>query len=262
MFCPQCGNQVPDGTAFCPACGKQVGEARTTRDEPASNTQGQIGVSSQQTAGASQYDAERYRSATARPAASGQASRSPVAGSQQYASSNGMSTTNDYSKLGGWLLFFFILWIVGGIYNIYNGISAWVVAGGYLSMLGSYGMGGLSAVIAGVCIVSVIAGIGGLAMCWFIYKRNPIMLRYYQLFNIAIIALYIVVAIIMAVVINGLGSYASAYTGAYMVGMVSGVIGGIIGIVLMTMYFCKSERVRIYMGNDEYLQRAIFRIGM
>ena len=27
MFCPSCGNQVPDGTAFCPKCGKQIGSA-------------------------------------------------------------------------------------------------------------------------------------------------------------------------------------------------------------------------------------------
>lgn len=25
MFCPSCGNQVPDGTTFCPKCGNQLG---------------------------------------------------------------------------------------------------------------------------------------------------------------------------------------------------------------------------------------------
>lgn len=27
MFCPSCGNQIPDQTAFCPKCGKQIGTA-------------------------------------------------------------------------------------------------------------------------------------------------------------------------------------------------------------------------------------------
>ena len=27
MFCPECGNQVPDGTKFCPSCGNAFGDA-------------------------------------------------------------------------------------------------------------------------------------------------------------------------------------------------------------------------------------------
>ncbi len=27
MFCPSCGNQIPDQTAFCPKCGRQIGTA-------------------------------------------------------------------------------------------------------------------------------------------------------------------------------------------------------------------------------------------
>lgn len=27
MFCPKCGNQIPDGSKFCPKCGSQLGQA-------------------------------------------------------------------------------------------------------------------------------------------------------------------------------------------------------------------------------------------
>lgn len=40
------------------------------------------------------------------------------------------------------------------------------------------------------------------------------------------------------------------------------VAGAGIGLVLMTMYFCKSERVRVYMGSTEYLDTALFKIGV
>lgn len=29
MYCPKCGQPVPDGAAFCPNCGNQLGAART-----------------------------------------------------------------------------------------------------------------------------------------------------------------------------------------------------------------------------------------
>jgi hypothetical protein len=34
------------------------------------------------------------------------------------------------------------------------------------------------------------------------------------------------------------------------------------GLILMTMYFCKSVRVRTYMGSTEYLDTALFKIGV
>jgi len=29
MFCPKCGNQLPDGSAFCGKCGVQLGQSKT-----------------------------------------------------------------------------------------------------------------------------------------------------------------------------------------------------------------------------------------
>lgn len=34
MFCPNCGNQLEDGSRFCPACGKPVVSEGTQQDAP------------------------------------------------------------------------------------------------------------------------------------------------------------------------------------------------------------------------------------
>ena len=39
------------------------------------------------------------------------------------------------------------------------------------------------------------------------------------------------------------------------------VIAGVIGIFIWTLYFCKSKRVKTYMNNEEYLDKALFTIG-
>ena len=35
MFCPKCGNQIPDGSKFCPKCGSQLGQAPAPAAVPA-----------------------------------------------------------------------------------------------------------------------------------------------------------------------------------------------------------------------------------
>lgn len=35
MFCPKCGNQIPDGSKFCPKCGSQLGQAPAPAAAPA-----------------------------------------------------------------------------------------------------------------------------------------------------------------------------------------------------------------------------------
>ena len=166
-----------------------------------------------------------------------------------------MAATNDYSKLGGWLLAFVVLWAIGGVYNIYNGISSWAAVGGYLGLLG-----GLSFVVIASFIVSIAAGLACLALSYFIYQRNPVFLRFYQLYSIGMIALYVILMVLLLIVAaaSGLGAYTGTYVGAF----IGGAIGAAVGVALITMYFCKSERVRVYMGGTEYLNRAVFRIGM
>ena len=191
------------------------------------------------------YAASQYRSAGAR-----QTPRQ----SQQYPDAGASAAGKDYSKLGGWLLAFTILWAIGGVYNIYNGISSWATTGRYMGMFG-----GVGAVLVALYLVYIVAGAACLALAYLIYKRNPVFLRVYQLYSITMIVLYIILMVVLLAIANaaGIGAYASSYIGAF----VGGIIGAAVGVALLTMYFCKSERVRVYMGSSEYMQRAVFRIG-
>lgn len=245
MFCSQCGNQMPDGSAFCPACGKQVGVAQTIQNQATSGMPNSHVAPTQMNVEAQRYAPSQYGST---------GTRQPSQRARQYPVASASTSGNDYSKLGGWLLLFTVLWAIGGVYNIYNGISSWVATSSYMGMLG-----GIGAVLVVLYLVYLVAGAACLALAYLIYKRNPVFLRFYQLYSIAMIALYIILMVVLLIIANaaGVGAYASAYIG----GFVGGIIGAAVGVALLTMYFCKSERVRVYMGGTEYLNRAIFRIG-
>ena len=266
MFCPQCGNQLPDGSAFCSACGARIAAAQPV--EVPTTAYGQ--VSSQpnaapydpnggQTAGqqpTARRSAEQYRRGSTSPTPRRQSYGQNSYGSRTYSAGAGASSAGgEYSSLGGWLLFFTICWLIGGVYNIYNGISSWVATNGYLTILGPVGF-----VLVVLYIVYIAAGAACIALSYFIYKRNPFFLRFYQLYSIGMIGLYVILMILMLIIANaaGVGAYANNYIGAF----IGGAIGAAVGVALMTMYFCKSERVRVYMGGTEHISGAIFRIGV
>lgn len=41
--------------------------------------------------------------------------------------------------------------------------------------------------------------------------------------------------------------------------MIGSIIGSAIGLLLLTLYYCKSVRVRTYMGNTDYMDKAIIK---
>lgn len=172
----------------------------------------------------------------------------------QNQTASGSAAERDYSKLGGWLLLFTALWAIGGIYTIYNGVVSWVSTSSYLDSLGTNGV-----VLIVLYLASIVSGAACLILSNLIYRRNPIFLRFYQLYSIVMIALYIILMAVLFVTANsaGIGNITPTFMGRF-VGSLLGVIGS---LVIFTMYFCKSERVRVYMGSSDYLQRAVFRIG-
>ena len=108
--------------------------------------------------------------------------------------------------------------------------------------------------------ISFAAELGGLLTIVFtilylvnIFGRKPNFLRYYQLVVIVSI-LYTVFALMIPSIILG---YEYEIYGALSF-HISAIVGGIIAFFLWTLYYCKSIRVRTYMGSDEYMEKAIF----
>lgn len=155
-----------------------------------------------------------------------------------------------YQKLGGWLLFFVIGWAISGVVSLVSLIQL-------LPALGTlFSYGSIFAIAGVVYLVEQIASLAVcVAMIVFVVQRNQMFLRYYQILTIANIALNVLVSIVAVIGSASVLEYSAAYLG----NGIGTILGGVVGLIIMTLYFCKSIRVRTYMGSDEYLHRALFR---
>ena len=177
----------------------------------------------------------------------------PYQGQYQYAQPTtqpGIETTYEkYRSLGGWLLFFVILWGLAALSNV----------GSVFSLIGTVGT--LSAYGSSLVLSSILGMLAGafsavtcIIMVVFIVKRNPSFLRVYQILSIVGIVLSIAMVVSSQVVVSG-------STVSIVSNVLVGGVGGVLGLILMTLYFCKSVRVRTYMGSTEHIDRALFKIG-
>jgi hypothetical protein len=167
--------------------------------------------------------------------------------------------TAKYSKMGGWLLFCVIAMIIGAIVDpilsIGNILGDLETLDAVRSAPFFYPDGMETA-----AMISLIGEIGGLATIAFsilylvnIFQRKANFLRFYQL-GVLVSMLYTLVAVIVPSSIVG---YEHGWYGELSnhIGLLTGNIGA---FFLWTLYYCKSVRVRTYMGSDEYMDKAVF----
>ena len=175
---------------------------------------------------------------------------SPQSTPQQPPQSPSTPAGKNYEKLGGWLLFFVICYGISAVWSLVGllGLS------GVVGMMATH-RGGLALPMICSALINVASIVADVFFIVLIVKKHPNFLRLLQIIRIAAIG-----ASFLLTVIAGL-SYGS---GVAMFGIeaFSLLIGGAVGLILMTMYFCKSERVRMYMGSTEYLETALFKIGV
>ena len=178
------------------------------------------------------------------------AAQNPTAAGPQQQPQQQYNQVNDeqkYKSLGGWLLFFVICWGLGALAGL-GSIARTLSTFPYFSIafIRPLLIPMLSSIVPTVvCITMVVA----------IIQRVPTFLRLYQVLAIANVAVSLISGISLVVRV---GSAAASVMGT----TVGTMLGGIIGLVLMTMYFCKSVRVRVYMGTTQYLDTALFKIGV
>lgn len=230
-FCSNCGAKLEEGARFCPECGTSVEAAPKagTPVTPASVESPQ--PSPQPTPQQAQQPAPQ------------QAPR-PVPQSNVQ-----VDDTQKYKTLGGWLLFFLICWGISALRALLDLVQ-------YLRMIAYFGIGYVQPAFGSILVDLVSIGLS-VIMIVLIVQRHPKFLRIYQILTIVNVALSLLVIVPLAFT---MGSTNAAPVLA--AGFAGTVLGGVVGLVLMTMYFCKSVRVRTYMGSAEYLDNALFKIGV
>ena len=110
----------------------------------------------------------------------------------------------------------------------------------------------------GVAVLSLVQNLFALvfaiAFIVLLIQRNPNFLRLYQIMSIISIVIGVVVIIAAGVLASDSGIVTTSTA-------IFTVLFAVLFLVLFTMYFCKSVRMRTYMGSTEYIDRALFKVG-
>jgi hypothetical protein len=151
-----------------------------------------------------------------------------------------------YSTLGGWLLVIVILNAITLIFSFYTTISGI----GTVFEIAAYGSPLMTFLVA----VEQLINIGIITMTIiFIVKlltRDSSFLLFEQIGRILGCAVQIYGIIVYVALI---GSADEIITSS-----MSTLIGTAAGFFLFTLYYCRSVRVRTYMGGDEFKRKALF----
>lgn len=166
-----------------------------------------------------------------------------------------------YERLGGWLLFYMVESIASGAYGLFGSILYFAVIG---QLRQSLGYGGIFALLDFFVLLAIIFNAIRLWTAFLLYRRDPRFLKIFQI--VSIIGIATCVLILAAVVkvlnemfvLNEVLFLAAGATDRLMYSLALEVIDAIEAIC-WTVYFCRSVRMRTYMGNEEYLERALFR---
>ena len=229
MFCSQCGNEFPEGAAYCPMCGAPAPGTGKARYPGPSAEAGGTGYSDPHAGTGAGYTPPGQKPAT-------------------------MSSNDDYTKMGGWLLFFMVLSIIGSVMSIIEGISAATQLGrasGYLSALGLNGYSDFGALGTTFTIISAVLN---LVLVYFVFTRKPVFLRFYQIIGFIGIAFSIIETLSASGYVYGAGAVVGSLIGT--------IVFAVVFLCLFTMYYCRSVRVRTYMDGTEHIKQAIFTIGI
>ena len=152
-----------------------------------------------------------------------------------------------YSELGGWLLFFVIMAILGLtslVYSIPVGIASTVLISSQLSST-------YTLVTIAFQFSSLFSSVFMLLYVIAVFKRNPKFMRYWQigaLISLFFSALYILFIFTYANFPVEFSIFLTIFT----------VFTSIGSLALYTAYYSKSVRVRIYFRESDYLDKALF----
>ena len=222
--CSKCGSQSSDSAMFCEGCGN--GFTVTPVQQPPVYTAPQQNYPPQP---------------------------------QGYAPPTGVySQPNNYHQMGGWLLCFMILCILDAVIGFFSTIFSnglLVRFQGLFSYFGSISLDSqlriLFLIFGG--LVTIVAVVLEIIFVVQVFKRDSRFLLFYQICKIVATASILITSVFSG---SAFRSFENASNTIFT------FFFSIAGFALMTLYYSKSVRVRTYMGNDEYLRKALFTKNM
>ncbi|MDR0889797.1 MAG: hypothetical protein LBM28_04005 [Oscillospiraceae bacterium] len=158
-----------------------------------------------------------------------------------------------YSGMSGWLVFFAlisifnILYTLSNVQNLFNVIEQLGNSGSY----SAYYPDGYKAALGWsvfAYILSYIAVVFEILFVLALFGKKPSFLRRFQITRIIGAASVVFLYLVPGLITDSLTPETLLF-----------VLSSITGIFLMSYYYCKSVRVRTYMGSDEYIKKALFR---
>ena len=166
---------------------------------------------------------------------------------------------NDYTRMGGWLVFF-IVWDLISV-----GSAAFALLQLLIAVFDGSGLGTIEYHLS-----TIIHVIPLLVSVIFRFKRDSRFLLWFQI--------SVIVNLLTSVYMFSVSSYMGdmfmqmeetystlgmdislmGYLGAIKIfGIIISIISAGLWFFLVTLYYCKSNRVNAFMGNDEYKQKAL-----
>lgn len=242
MFCEKCGKKLREGASFCNMCGARVSGSANELTEPKFTS-----------AGAS-YN--RPVNSTFEQPAQPQSIADQQQQRKYYAPG-----THPYHKLGGFPLFVVVMNYIGGVSAF---IDCVIIAVAYIFLINKskWFPKGFTAcfsfVMIGAIILILACGCVEIGFSNRIRRRNVGFLGYMQTASVTLMIICTVFAIASFVWLNSFSRYGISQVSSYAGQLISYGIGWLIGLILGSVYFSKSVRVRTYMGSDEYLRKSVF----
>ena len=230
MLCVKCGYQLCDAACFCCKCGADAA-APANGGEP------------QQ---AARPEPPRYQHAQSY--SSPPSNYKPIFTDEEKANkmhdyNKPINLFHPYNKLGGWLGFFVVCWIINAVRAAISGISD---LSHLIDLADSFGYD--SSFALGLSIILVGNGLilfTYIKIIEMVVRKKARFLLFYEVTNIVAIAFYVLLVLVF-------NEYVDAGDIIFI------IIMSVISLAIMLNYFSKSFRVRTYFGSDEYLRRSFF----
>lgn len=260
MYCDVCGNKLRDGAKFCNKCGSSVTEML----EEIKNVPDYKPVEKNDVPDYSYSSAAKYSRADEDPYAALRASQpqrvyqQPIYRESRYYAPG----THPYHTLGGFLLFIVVMNYIGGVAGI---ISTGLTGYAYISIFKVFSRSSLAAFwvfsfIGSMCIMLASTGIM-FSYANRIRRKESDFLGYIQSASLTMLgccAVFYLIEILWIKVGLHLGSVnlSRSYVQIF---IYFGV--WILSLILNSIYFGSSVRVRTYMGSDSYLRQSVLNKG-